>query len=557
VRPGVPDLPDVVFDDSEDAGAAAAEAAGEIEWNLHPGVLCKPSDESLDRELDGSVMQCREACLEEPRCEAMQTLRGRMFGKCRLLGGLDMKMCTHEPGFDLWQQVGKGQGNIWEFRPVDGGKGRECQGEGAESGNGSSGFKLYAGASRDECKDLCRASNECQGIQHEAASARCKVWTAAVRTSAALAGSECLAYVDTQLLPRLAEASSSNSTTPAATTTTSTTAATTTTTTRETCPACAPKEHKPPAIVIPTFQRDLCKMKFTAKSISKHDPDHHLGDVHVAWVMSEASSNWADEIDEIRGIIEETRGFHLHDFSQNLEGKVGWFAQQIFKLKIAQLLTEEFYIVLDSKNTFIRDVEANSFFSPCHQAYNFAQYTMDKVPDPHNKWYHKSAEALNLDISQAGDTLWPASITPMTMHRQTVLDMLESIGEDPSPYSICGGPLCGMMEDGGVTEFTAYQLYAHFVKDFECIHKTSPPGKEDIAISLWRGFDGSFGLLEKVASKELRPTMFGSQASALDGLPEEQRERVPGLISQVFRDAGLLEGEEEQISDCVIAIQDQ
>jgi len=237
-----------------------------------------------------------------------------------------------------------------------------------------------------------------------------------------------------------------------------------------------------------------------------------------------------------------------------LDGKAGWFAQQIFKLKIAQLLTEEFYVVLDSKNTFIRDVEANSFFSPCHQAYNFAQYTMDQVPDPHVQWYHKSAEALHLDINQAGDTLWPASITPMTMHRQSVLDMLESIGEDPNPYSICGGPLCGMMESG-VTEFTAYQLYAHFVKEFECIHETSP-SEQEIAISLWRGYDGSFGMLEKVASKELRPTIFGSQASALDNLPQEQKERVPGLISQVFRDAGL-DAEEEQIADCIIRYQDR
>jgi len=275
--------------------------------------------------------------------------------------------------------------------------------------------------------------------------------------------------------------------------------------------------------------------------------------VHVAWVTSEPSSNYADEIEEIRSIIEETRGFHLHDFSSNLDGKAGWFAQQIFKLKIAQLLTEDFYTVLDSKNTLIREVEADSFFSPCNQAYNFAQYTMDQVPYPHNDWYHKSAEALNLDIDQAGDTLWPASITPMTMHRQSVLDMLESIGEDPSPYVICGGPLCGMME-GGVTEFTSYQLYARFVKEFECIHKTSPRG-DQIAVSLWRGFDGSLGLLEKVASKELRPTMFGSQASALDTLSQEQKDRVPGLISQVFSDAGL-DGDDNEISDCIIAFQD-
>jgi hypothetical protein len=369
-----------------------------------------------------------------------------------------------------------------------------------------------------------------------------------VRGSTALEGSECLAYEDAQLLPHLVKATSTT-----VTTATSTTATTTTTTTRETCPACAPKEHKPPAIVIPTFERDLCKMKFTAKSISLHDPNHHLGDVHIAWVTSQPSSDYADEIEEIRSIIEETRGFHLHDFSQNLDGKAGWFAQQIFKLKIAQLLKEEFYTVLDSKNTLIRDVEADTFFSQCHQAYNFAQYTMDQVPDPHNKWYHKSAEALNLDIGQAGDTLWPASITPMTMHRQSVLDMLESIGEDPSPYSICGGPLCGMMEDG-VTEFTSYQLYARFVKEFECIHKTSPRA-DDIAVSLWRGYDGSLGLLEKVASKELRPTMFGSQASALDTLPQEQKERVPALISQVFTDAGF-DGEDDEISDCIIAFQD-
>merc|ERR1719253_2338678 len=98
------------------------------------------------------------------------------------------------------------------------------------------------------------------------------------------------------------------------------------------------------------------------------------------------------------------------------------------------------------------------------------------------------------------------------------------------------------MMDEGVTEFTSYMLYAHFAKDFDCIHKTlTLPREKEIAISLWRGWQGSFGDLEAVAKKELRPMMFGSQASALDGLPQEQADQVPGLLSKVFKDAELLE----------------
>jgi len=297
-------------------------------------------------------------------------------------------------------------------------------------------------------------------------------------------------------------------------------------------------------------------MKFTARSISRHDPNNFLGDIHLAWVTSQPSSQYSGEINEIKSIIEESHRFYLHDFSANLGGRLGWFAQQLLKLKIAQLLEDDYYIVLDSKNTLIRDVEADTFFSPCNQALVFAQYKMNEMPTPHNEWYGASSEALHVDAysEAAGDDLWPASVTPMTIHRQTVLDMLKSLGEDTSPWNICGGPLCDLFQNGA-TEFTMYMLYSRVKANFECIHETlSPAWEEEIALSLWRGYDGSFDELKAVASKDRRPLMFGSQASALDGLPPEKQAEAKHLLEKVYTDAGLADAK-EKVADCVVASQ--
>lgn len=301
-------------------------------------------------------------------------------------------------------------------------------------------------------------------------------------------------------------------------------------------------------VVIPTFERDLCKLKYTAKSISVHDPNKYLGDVLIVWVSTQSSDAYKEQIDEIKSLIAETRKVDFMDFTWQVNNAHvgGWFAQQVLKLKIASLVTADFYIVLDSKNTLIRDVEADTFVTPCNQAKIFGTNRFDQIPEPHAGWYKTSARMLG--VAPPNEGYWPASITPMTLHKQTVLDMLASIGEGNSPYGLCAGKLCGML-DGGATEFTMYLTFVHSKGDsFKCIHAVEQlDWRHMISSGLWRGVgeqkvkqaEYNVETCRNVALHYQIPLVFGAQSRSFDGMSYEQRSQAVGNLTKIYQDAKL------------------
>jgi hypothetical protein len=242
------------------------------------------------------------------------------------------------------------------------------------------------------------------------------------------------------------------------------------------CPICAPEIPTSPDLVIPFFERDLCKLKTTAKSLSVNDPNGMFGDVYLLWVSTKHSSEFSEELREAAEAIAATHSVQLIEFTDLMEytdSLSGWHAQQILKLKAASLVKAPYYVVMDSKNTLIRPVKPDDLFTKCNTARIQAQYTADKIPMPHIDWYNASAEALGMDPPSEG--YWPASITPVVFHTQTVLDMLEHIGEGSGIDALCDGPLCemfGARDDSGkgATEFTMYTLWAMSRSNFECVH---------------------------------------------------------------------------------------
>mmetsp|Transcript_88762 Transcript_88762/g.247659 ORF Transcript_88762/g.247659 Transcript_88762/m.247659 type:complete len:861 (-) Transcript_88762:51-2633(-) len=255
------------------------------------------------------------------------------------------------------------------------------------------------------------------------------------------------------------------------------------------CPKCAAKKSAPPTVVIPFFERDLCKLKYTAKSISVNDPHKFLGDVVLMWVSKRHTWEFQGQIDEILNSLKETREARIEDFTDKMSqaGLPGWHSQQIVKLKAASVVDSDYYIVLDSKNTIIHPLEKDPFFTPCGQAIIQAEWSSSAIVEPHIDWYDRSARALGVksprDAGAWDDALlWPASITPMVMHKQSVLDMLSKLGEGSDLGRLCDGNLCGLIGayagDGhGATEFTLYTLYVYDMIEsgqFECIHAVEP-----------------------------------------------------------------------------------
>jgi hypothetical protein len=317
------------------------------------------------------------------------------------------------------------------------------------------------------------------------------------------------------------------------------------------CPFCSPEgARQKPTVVIPFFERDLCKMKMTAASISKHDPNHELGDVALMWLSPHSSSEYANVIDDIQASIRESRGVKFHDFQFHFgSGMPGWYLQQVMKLKAAALVETEYYVVLDAKNTFIRDVTPDLFISPCNQGIVYATSEFQWLGEEKQGWYTKSADALGVSLPEGRK--WSGSITPVVMHTKTVLDMLEHLDEGSDPVKLCEGRLCDHIRDGA-TEFALYYTYVAALSDDKCIHHSVD---RNPAVSMWNGCPAELreGAAAAAATDD-GVIMFGAQPSTMNGLSDQQRESVLHNMALAFSQAGLHnpdQDSEQSLADCV------
>ncbi|CAK0807713.1 unnamed protein product, partial [Prorocentrum cordatum] len=317
------------------------------------------------------------------------------------------------------------------------------------------------------------------------------------------------------------------------------------------CPPCTRSERDVPDVVIPFYERDLCKVGYTVESIAVHDRHGTLGTVILMWVSAQPIAAFQEQVDKIQASLSGSHKVKVLDFSPQVtaEGAGGWFAQQVFKLKVASLVSSDFYVVLDSKNTLIRDIEPELFFTTCNQGKIFGEFEPNDIPEPHSGWYEASARVLSLPAPVEAGGKWPTSITPMLMHTQTVLEMLASIGEGPSVDALCAGPLCDMLgvhsaTGSGATEFTMYVLAARARQEMECdIAVVDPDSANPPAISLWRGEGGQMKIngdnCRDISSGKTVPFMFGAQYQSLDGLDDAARATVEADMLRIFTQAKL------------------
>jgi hypothetical protein len=298
-------------------------------------------------------------------------------------------------------------------------------------------------------------------------------------------------------------------------------------------------------VAIPTYERDLCKLKYTLRSLSLHDPEHRLGGVYIMWVSLKPASQYWSQLEEAISEINQTHDTQFLEFTQQVQqsGKSGWAAQQVIKLKVASQIEADNYVVLDSKNTLIRDVAGDTFLNSCNQSRVFATYVFDAVPEPHKGWYEASARCLNVPEPAPG-TWWPASITPMVFQRSTVLSLLEKVGERASlEEGLCNGQLCGMLGfDGSASEFTLYLVHAMTSETERCGHDIQRLDLgHEIVTSLWRHLKTNLKEITAVTSGRKKPLLFGAQAGALDSFYGLQRQVVLRDLAQIYRTAGLME----------------
>jgi hypothetical protein len=338
------------------------------------------------------------------------------------------------------------------------------------------------------------------------------------------------------------------------TTLTTTALSTTPSTTLPQCDECVPALRDRPNVVIPVFERDLCKLKVTARSIVAHDPDRILGKFFICWVSERSRYEFASQLDEIAHILEEHGDVEV--LEMQLGGMSGWIAQQSAKLKVASRVLSEYYVVLDAKNTLLIDIEPDTFFTECNQGKIFGRYDMDNMPAEHRQWFGTSAGVLGQQVMEWGK--WPASVTPMVLHRQTTLDLLSMLGESSDWDSgVCAGGLCDKFSQQA-TEFTLYLVYAAQVASFDCIHAIEErPWGDELSISIWRlATDGTAKQVMAIAEhSELngRPFFFGSQAGALGSFDGDARLDVLRDLFTIYDNAGVYDWDSwDEMADCIV-----
>ncbi|CAK0831950.1 unnamed protein product [Prorocentrum cordatum] len=232
------------------------------------------------------------------------------------------------------------------------------------------------------------------------------------------------------------------------------------------CPSCAMPEPTAPALVILFYERDLCKMRLLASSLTKHDPNQLIGTVHLIWLSKHSPNEFMGDIDYIRNAAAASHTVRFHDMSWMFgSGMAGWHVQQIVKLKASGLVQEDYYVVFDAKNAFIRDMKPDTFLTPCYQGKVFADTDFDNLNADAKKWYYASAAVLGVDVPWGRK--WSASITPVVMHTQTVIDMLHYLNEDHFHMTRARCP-CAAARSAGTSRPTA-------PPSSPCITSTPPP----------------------------------------------------------------------------------
>jgi len=205
------------------------------------------------------------------------------------------------------------------------------------------------------------------------------------------------------------------------------------------CRACAAPTL--PTLVVLFYQRDLCKMKYTAKSIAVNGIGAFSA-VIFAWLSDRPATDYQSWMDEFRGYAEPCGApVHIIDFSPykaslGSRGHGGWVVQQLLKLAMAYVVTSDHYVVFDAKNAIIRPLGPYAFVSECNQARIAGEFRYDRMPwGWHQDWHHASAWWLGVESylgsvhgpeeGTHSDVLLSNSVSPIVMNRQTILALHE------------------------------------------------------------------------------------------------------------------------------------
>jgi len=99
----------------------------------------------------------------------------------------------------------------------------------------------------------------------------------------------------------------------------------------------------------------------------------------------------------------------------------GWQSQQITKLVISKIILSKYYLILDSKNHFIRDINYNYFFNEDGKLYKVKNGSYGPI-----RWYN-CLDYFGVSYTNTTDCPEFNNVTPFMMITKEVVDMIQYI----------------------------------------------------------------------------------------------------------------------------------
>jgi hypothetical protein len=212
--------------------------------------------------------------------------------------------------------------------------------------------------------------------------------------------------------------------------------------------------------------------------------------------------------------------------------KSNWRNQQFFKLYISNYIESEYYVVLDGKNHFIRDVNLNDFISNDkpklylqNPGYMITYYnsclSYFNIEDPFNYKYDDDR------INPIGDNIL-LTTTPFVFITNQVLNLMNYI-ENKENKTFCDFFINNLF----ITEFYLYSTYLIFSNNIDR-HDMVP--RNNFVITIFENVTAKWNTFEKRKGEITNPQVKvgGLHRRAVKNMDDNYKENLLELYSHFF-----------------------
>lgn len=179
-------------------------------------------------------------------------------------------------------------------------------------------------------------------------------------------------------------------------------------------------------IVVIAYGGEAIALKLQARSIRLFATPNVVGNIHI--VINENNTEdfrlyFRKKIaPEYGDLINNVLLYDYDELTASTTSKTGWTSQQALKLVAAKLVSSPVYLILDSKNHFIRPLSSSLFFSQSGRI----KMPLTFFHKPYEQYFNAAYQYFNGATSPNLDLALP-TITPFLADTHTVMELIAEV----------------------------------------------------------------------------------------------------------------------------------